>query len=72
MYKKQKELEKLEKDLLDGQSPQPKKILDIDLERIKERNENLEQQKKLAVKSKSISKIKSNENYMKYKLKKHG
>ena len=70
-YNKNKGIEKLEKDLNEANNViKIKKISEFDLERIREKNNFLEEKKRLIVKSKSIGIIKINENYMKYQLKK--
>lgn len=69
-YYKNKEIERLEKDLQETTSAQNRKqISDIDLERINERNQNLEERRKLVVKSKSTKVFKESENYKKYQMK---
>jgi len=68
-YHKQKESEKLEKEL--NETPVAKaKISETDLERIIDRNQVLEEKRKLIVKSKSIKEIRETENYKKYQMKK--
>jgi hypothetical protein len=70
-YYKQKDLEQFEKDLMETPAAQnKKKISEIDLERINERNQALEEKRKLIVKSKSIKLIKESENYKKFQIKK--
>ena len=69
-YHKQKEIEKFEKDLDDSSNVTKKRISEIDLERIKEKNMLLEEKRKLIVKSKSIKSIRETENFKKYQIKK--
>lgn len=68
-YKKQKDYNKHQKNLTKIEN-NFEKISEIDLERINEKNLILLEKKKSIINSKSISLIKNNENYTKYKLKK--
>lgn len=47
-----------------------REINEIDLQRIKEKNEKLIEKKMLVIRSKSVNKIRNSENYTKFKLKK--